>query len=481
MGIRLSHIDLQVLPTRTRMPFRYGIAAMTALPHLFVRAQVEIDGERQAGIASDGLAPKWFTKDPTTRFTDDLVDLLRVVRAACDFAVEAGEAPSVFELWRQVYAAQEGWGRAEGLPPLLWSFGVSLIERAAIDAFCRARSLTFAEAVRGGGFGIEPGAIHRELAGTRPEEMLPRSPLRAVVARHTVGLGDPLTDAEIPDGERLNDGLPQSLEGAVRAHGLIHLKIKLCGDVEGDVARLTAIGRAMEGRDFRFSLDGNEQYRSVAPFREVWRRLSGSPAVAPLLERLLFVEQPFHREVALAPETCADLCAWPARPPMIIDESDGELSSARSALAAGYVGTSHKNCKGVFKGIANACLLERRRRLAPEQPCILSGEDLANIGPVALLQDLCLMASLGIRSVERNGHHYFRGLSMFPPDLQDAVVEAHPDLYRRHDQGFATLRITNGMLDLGTVVDAPFGVGVDLEPWEFTPLEESDPAELGDV
>jgi hypothetical protein len=32
-------------------------------------------------------------------------------------------------------------------------------------------------------------------------------------------------------------------------------------------------------------------------------------------------------------------------------------------------------------------------------------------------------------------------------------------LYERNDQGFATLRIENGRLDLGSVLAAPLGVG----------------------
>jgi hypothetical protein len=63
------------------------------------------------------------------------------------------------------------------------------------------------------------------------------------------------------------------------------------------------------------------------------------------------------------------------------------------------------------------------------QPLILSGEDPTNIGPVALMQDLAVMATLGIEHVERNGHHYFAGLSAFPGDIQQAVISAHPNLY----------------------------------------------------
>ena len=141
---------------------------------------------------------------------------------------------------------------------------------------------------------------------------------------------------------------------------------------------------------------------------------------------------------------------------MIIDESDGELTSVRLARQCGYVGTSHKNCKGIFKGIANACWL-------PHNGGLLSGEDLCNVGPVALLQDLAVVATLGIEHVERNGHHYLRGLSMYPSTLQHQVVMQHPDLYRWHEQNFATLAVRDGAVDVGTVVDAAFGYNLDLE------------------
>jgi len=97
----------------------------------------------------------------------------------------------------------------------------------------------------------------------------------------------------------------------------------------------------------------------------------------------------------------AALRAWPDRPRLIIDESDGALGDLPRALALGYAGTSHKNCKGIVKGIANACLLEKRRRSG--ERVVLTGEDLCNLGPVALLQDLAMTALLGIEHVERNG------------------------------------------------------------------------------
>jgi hypothetical protein len=56
------------------------------------------------------------------------------------------------------------------------------------------------------------------------------------------------------------------------------------------------------------------------------------------------------------------------------------------------------------------------------------------------------MAALGIESVERNGHHYFAGLSMFDKATQDAALAAHPELYHRSTDGWPTLTITDGTI-----------------------------------
>jgi cyclopropane fatty-acyl-phospholipid synthase-like methyltransferase len=58
----------------------------------------------------------------------------------------------------------------------------------------------------------------------------------------------------------------------------------------------------------------------------------------------------------------------------------------------------------------------------------MSGEDLCNVGPVALLQDLVVQAALGVTSVERNGHHYFKGLSAWPAAVQAHVLKEHGDV-----------------------------------------------------
>ncbi|MCY4089584.1 MAG: hypothetical protein OXF62_02110, partial [Caldilineaceae bacterium] len=348
MPIRLLDFDLHILNMRNRMPFRYGIVTMTALPHLFVRARVDVDGREADGIAADGLAPKWFTKVPDSSTEQDIAEMLDVVQAACRHAKEAGPAAAVFELWQAIYAAQEAWAAGTDYPPLLWAFGVSLVERAIIDGFCRATATTFAAAVHTNSLGMRLEALRPELGGQSAADLLPERPLARIIVRHTIGLIDPLTDDEIAPADRVDDGLPQSLDASIRAYGLTHFKIKIGGEIDADRERLQRIAALLDARnvDYRHTLDGNETYHDAADFRALWERLNADPALRGFLKRLLFVEQPFQRDIALTAEVGAALRGWSERPPIIIDESDGALSSAPAALESGYVGTSHKNCKG---------------------------------------------------------------------------------------------------------------------------------------
>ena len=478
MTIQVKETSLHVVNMWTRMPFKYGIVTLTALPHLFVRVRAEVNGRLVDGLAADGLAPKWFTKDPDKTIENELAEMMEVVRAACSHAHRVGAVESVFNCWLQLYHAQKDWGNQRGYPALLWNFGASLVERAMLDAFCRASEITFAQGVRDNAFGIQLSDIHEELADSTPRDWLPEQPTRRMGVRHTVGLADPLTETSIPPDARVEDGLPQSLEACIRHYGLRYFKIKVPADPDAAIKRLRGVAELLQrecGR-FAFTLDGNEFFTDIERFRELWDTLQNDALIADWFnEGLLFLEQPLHRDVALSAEATAAFANWPDRPPIIIDESDGENESLPQALARGYAGTSHKNCKGVFKGIANACLTAKRRSQDPGGRYAFSGEDLANVGPVALLQNLAVTSVLGLEHVEMNGHHYFPGLSVFPEDLQQDVLASHGDLYHGHQTAngaFPSLNVTGGEIALDSVLGAPFGYQIAIDCDRFTPLED---------
>ncbi len=154
------------------------------------------------------------------------------------------------------------------------------------------------------------------------------------------------------------------------------------------------------------------------------------------------------RAYALDVDRCRELKRVTKHFPVIIDEADDAIDSFPRALALGYSGTSHKNCKNTFKSVANLARVQLEKRAGHR--VILSAEDLTNIGIVALQQDLTALSTLGISHAERNGHHYFRGLSHLPRDKQNEAAIALPQLYT-DDGDFARLQIINGQIDVAAL------------------------------
>ena len=187
-----------VRQTRTRFPFRYGIASMTEVPHLFLRVRLNVKGQEIHGLASEGLPPKWFTKDPATTFEQDLPAMLEVIGHAATLAREIAAKPvTFFELWTELYRQQKVWASQHAFPPLLSNLGVSLVERAVLDGFCRALKQPLHRAVGENLLGLQLGKIYPVLANSQPRDFLPAQPLASVLARHTVGLADPLSPADL--------------------------------------------------------------------------------------------------------------------------------------------------------------------------------------------------------------------------------------------------------------------------------------------
>ena len=133
----------------------------------------------------------------------------------------------------------------------------------------------------------------------------------------------------------------------------------------------------------------------------------------------------------------------------------------------GYAGTSHKNCKGIIKSVANRALIHHLSTENPNASLIMSGEDLCNQGPVVVMQDLCVAAALGIESVERNGHHYCAGLSDHPASVQETMLQHHGDVYQSSPHGWPTLNIRDGQISMKTINQAPFGIQIIPETGDY--------------
>lgn len=471
---------------RTRLPFRYGAVTLTRFPLLHLALDVEAaDGRRARGFAADNLPPKWFDKDPARTFRDNVEDLLRAIAGAERAYLDTGRTPRpVFDLWRDAYgecARRAPELRVNGLTA---AFGSSLFERALADAAGRLAGLDVIALLREDVLGLRPDAVHPGLTRAHLLAWAGRPPADRIAVRHTVGLLDPIVAADVPADGWLGDGLPQTLEECVAAHGLRHFKLKVGGRVDADVERLRRIAAVLDriGEPYVVTLDGNEQYKAMADFAALVEAVRAEPALARLWRSTAFIEQPLDRAIALDASAAAGLERLGHAVPIIIDESDGDLQAFPRAIALGYRGVSTKNCKGIVKSFLNRTLIERENAQRPAGARLfMSAEDLTNVPVVPLQQDLATVRALGIAHVERNGHHYVRGLAHCSARERAAALRHHGDLYAG-DEREAWLRIERGSVRVGSLAGPGYGVGFDpdldamvpLERWTFDSLDAGD-------
>jgi hypothetical protein len=474
--VALKSASFHIRNLRTRLPFRYGVVTLTHFPLLHLAVEVEAaDGRRVPGFGADNLPPKWFDKDPAKSFRDNVEDQLRSIRAAHEAYLSAARAPRpVFDIWVDAYADARRRPAAAGLNSLTASFGSSLFERALADAAGRLSGLDVVGMLREDVLGLRPEAVHPELSGSDLLDWARQAPPEAIAVRHTVGLLDPIVADDVPPDGWLRDGLPQTLEECVREQGLRYFKLKVGGSLEADIDRLSRIARTLDRlipEPYVVSLDGNEQYKSMADFARLVEAMGETRALARLVASTAFIEQPLDRTIALDPGAAEEIQSLGEGLPIIIDESDGELDSFRTALALGYRGVSTKNCKGIIKSFLNRSLVERLNRdRPPARALFMSAEDLTNVPVVPVQQDLATVRALGITHVERNGHHYVRGLAHCSPRERALATRLHADLYRG-DEAEAWLRIESGRLRVGSLATPGYGVGFDPDLPSMTPLE----------
>jgi hypothetical protein len=428
-----------------RMPFRFGVVTLEQAPQAFVRAGIRLANGREArGAAAEMLVPKWFDKDPALGNEDNLAQLRASLALARDAYLAGGEN-TAFGHSIDNYGPQIAIGAARGLNSLVACYGPALIDRALLDALCRAVGVSFYQAVKTNLPGISAPSWQPDLIAFDIDAFLEDlKPGPRIAARHTVGLMDKIVCSE----KRVNDGLPETLEEVIARYGHRWFKLKVSGDAVADLERLAEIAAVLDriAEPYHATLDGNEQFASAGAALDLWRRIKAEPRLRRLAASVAFIEQPVKRAEALS----QDVSKLGEEKPVIIDESDDSLDAFPRARRLGYAGVSSKTCKGLYKSLLNAARCRMWNREEGTGRYFMSGEDLTVQAGLALQQDLALVSLLGLTHVERNGHHYVNGMAALARAEQEAFLGAHPDLYEKSN-GAVRVRIRNGDLQIGTL------------------------------
>ncbi len=444
LNYSVKALQVSERPVRLRLPFRFGDTIVTETAEAYLQVIVEGPNGVVSGVSAQLMVPRWFDKRPG-QSNDDTVNSLRLsVRSAADLAV--GQSGSIASLAAEL--RQSIVGALSDTPRLAAGFGPALVEMALIDAACRDQDLPFPEAARRDLFGLADLAPPDLPADALKRFLAAIAPNWSINLRHTVGYDAPLTKGQLADTGQ--DGLPVSLDEVIAATGISCFKIKLKGAPAADITRLKDIAAILDPlTGYRVTLDANEQYQSDA-FDAFLTQFLGEPALSRMVEATAFVEQPFARETALA----EDGPVPPKTMPLVIDESDDGDDSFPRALARGWSGVSVKSCKGVLRALLNAARVAAKRKAG--RNAILTAEDLTCQPGLCWQQDTLMAATLGVRDIERNGHHFAGGMQGASDGEKAAFLAAHPDIYKAGPLG-PTLRIEGGQVRIGSLDLPGFG------------------------
>ena len=470
ISLVVRELAFGVRPVRLRLPFRFGAITLQACPQLFVRAGVELAGQGTAqGFAAEMMVPKWFDKRPGFTQADNVAHLVRSCeRAAQAYLNDASASPC--GLFTRHYSALMKAGANDGATALSSAYGQAVIDRAVLDAACRALNVSFFDAARDNLLGVRDDPLLDDLNGFDWDAWLASlQPLRRIEARHTVGMLDELSAARNGD-----DDLPITLPAVIERYGVRVFKIKLGGDPAADVARLGAVLGVLDARapGHCYTLDGNEQYRDVASLADFIARLRTLPGYATRPDALLYLEQPLAREASLDPA----LRSLRSPVPLLIDEADGSLDAFPNAAEFGWRGVSSKSCKGLYKALVNRARCERWNAQAQRDGStaryFMSAEDLTCQAGLSVQQDLALLALLGLSHSERNGHHYGDGFGSAPAHEAAAFAAAHADLYDTRS-GRPRLRVENGQIAIESLFGPGFAHAADPDWATLRPLADA--------
>jgi hypothetical protein len=456
MPLRLAVRDIALFerPVRFIRPFRFGAVVINAAPQVFVRAEIEIEGKGTfIGASAEMMVPKWFDKRPELSPEQTVSELRRSLEIARELYLAGSGFETAFGLHASRMGAQVEACAREDIPPLAAAYGPAEIDKAILDALLRGAETNFFDGMAGNIAGVD-ARLSPDLANSDIARLLAQSRrLDRVAIRHTVGLDDRVEGA---------GGVADTHENA----GACYFKLKLNGDPDADAVRLTGIGNELAklSRDYRVTLDANEQYADLGGLNGLVDRLDRDSALQPIATKLLYIEQPMPRDITRA----SPLGALGSRD-FIIDEADDSYDAFPAARALGYRGISSKSCKGIYKSVVNAT--RAAKWSAERDKFFVTAEDLTCQAGPGVQQDLALGALIGVTHAERNGHHYVDGFGDAPASEAESFLVAHPDLYTREDN-IIRLAIHDGDLLTGSLTSPGFATAVHPDWSALSPLEQ---------
>ena len=436
--MRIIAVDHQFEEFKYRAPYQFGGRSVDRVTILNVNCRVRTGNGREAwGFGSMTLGNAWAfpaaSQDAGLGAMTALAGELRTLTADCD---EKGHPVDLFRALEPTYlSAAAALSRTRALPvpiPKLCTLVVaSAFDAAMHDAYGKAFGVSCYETYR-------PSFMGRDLSydlgpdfkGEFLDRYVPVKPQARMPVFHSVGASDPLEDADVR--QRVDDGLPNTLEEWIPRDGLVRFKIKLNGgNLDADFERVVRIDRivnrvqaARRVTDWKYSLDFNEGCPNVGYLLDFLRRLRA--ATPSGFDRILYIEQPTARDLQ---KDRANVMHEAARlRPVVIDESLTDLETLLLAREMGYTGVALKACKGQSQAMLMAAAAQKFGMFLCVQDLTCPGASLIHSAGIAARVP-------GNAGIEANARQ-------FVPAANREWEERFPGLFTIHDGMMNTGQLT---------------------------------------
>lgn len=442
--IRVLAVEPTFAEYRYRTPLKFGGVPTDRCVLFNVRVHVRTrEGREAIGEGSMPLGNAWSFPPRYVPLETSLLAMKRLAErcvalvAGCSETAHPLDLSEILEpeFLRAAAELSADMALPTPIPKLCTLVTTSPLDAALHDAFGKANGINAYN-------GLGESYVRHDLAhylderfrGKYLDAYTLREPKPRLPLYHLVGALDPLTDADI--SHRLNDGLPETLSEWIPYNGLTHLKIKLNGDDLGwDVTRFLAVDRvcaetqARRGvRDWYYSADFNERCPNVEYLLEFLARIREEGNGA--FERLVYIEQPTHRDLKAHPENRMHRAA--AIRPVVVDESLTDYETFLLAREQGYSGVALKACKGQSQALLmGAAAIEHRMFLAVQDLTCPGASFLHSAGLAARIP--------GVTAIEGNARQYC-------PEANAAWESKYPTLFRIRDGTVGTYVLTKAGL-----------------------------------
>jgi L-alanine-DL-glutamate epimerase-like enolase superfamily enzyme len=376
-----------------RAPYQFGGRTVDRVTLLNVTCRVRTgDGREASGFGSMTLGNAWAfpaaPHDVGLGAMRGLADQLRAVTADCD---DSGHPIDLSRVLEPAYLASAAdLSRARSLPspmPKLCTLVVaSAFDAALHDAYGKAFGVSAYQTYGPSHMGRDLSAdLGPEFKGEYLDRYVPAAPQPSMPVFHSVGASDPLEAADVK--QRVDDGLPNTLEEWIARDGLIRFKIKLNGgNLPADLDRVTRTDRivvrmlpARGVRDWKYLLDFNEGCPNVDYLLEFLRRVR--ELTPDGFERILYIEQPTSRDLRAHRGNVMHEAA--KLRPIVADEALTDLESLLLAREMGYTGVALKACKGQSQAMLMAAAAQKYRMFLCVQDLTCPGASLVQSAGIA--------------------------------------------------------------------------------------------------